>query len=248
MLIPEHLLHTAAQHRARGWQAALVVRHAARHPIAELKRHAEVLLTPEGHDNARTAGHTLVHVAPRVRVHHSPVERCAQTARGLVEGARAAGCDAALVGPVAELAYPFVRDPLRAWPLVEELGAGFIRHWFDGLVATDIFDPPAHAARDQLEAIVRVLGSAPDAHGDRPALNVFVSHDWNVALLREDVLGVRPEEGWPGFLDGIALALDTSTAPFELVVALRERTARRLGPAFATERTPARAPGAPSEA
>lgn len=219
--IPEHLLDSAARHIQHGWRAALVVRHAERHPIAELRRHPEVLLTEEGHAQAVRAGQTLARVARRVRVHHSPVERCAQTARGLVAGAREAGIDAALVGPVPELAYPFVLDPDRAWPLVEGHGMMFIRRWFDGDVPPDIFEPRASAARTQLAAVRRVLDT------DSVDLTVFVSHDWNVALLREDVLGVRPEDGWPHFLDGIAVSLATSSAVRELVVELRERQARR---------------------
>jgi broad specificity phosphatase PhoE len=208
MPIPAHLLAAARRHAHAGRATALVVRHAERHPVVDLHTHEEVLLTERGHAQALEAGALLADIADHVRVRHSPVRRCGQTAEGLVAGAREAGVRAELLSSVALLGSPFVLDRERAYALVRQIGAGFIRDWFDGKLPHDVFEPRAVAVEKQLAAVVE--------HLMEPAFHVFVSHDWNIALVREEVLGVSPETRWPAFLDGIAIALDGDDVIVEL--------------------------------
>ena len=55
MTIPQHLLDAAAQHVQRGRRAGLMVRHAERHPVRNLLKHELVLLTENGHEQAKLA-------------------------------------------------------------------------------------------------------------------------------------------------------------------------------------------------
>jgi hypothetical protein len=243
MTIPDALLHDLAVHRRAGRRAGLVVRHAERHPIVDLRTHHTLLLTERGHVMADDAGRALVATlatggaardaatAPaaaaratstlRLRAVHSPVERCAETARGLVRGARACGIAAVVHGPDVALGDPFLRDRHQALALAHELGPAFLRAWFDGRVGDDVLQDHRAAARDQVAAWARHVDDAGDdaSGGD---VVVLVSHDWNVALVREVVLGVRHEETWPHFLDGVVVALDGD----EVVVAYDGRAAR----------------------
>lgn len=199
--IPEHVL---AALPAKG-RRALVLRHAERFPVVDLATHEEVLLTEDGHEAARRAGAEL-RAATEVDVlvvGHSPVERCAQTARGVAAGFAAAGGRVRVVGAVAHLASPFVVDKGRAYALVNGFGHRFIRAWFDGEVPEDCFHRRHRAAREQLDVVVEALRGCRDDE-----LAVFVTHDWNIALVREEFLGVKHEEfGWPGYLDGVAVEL-----------------------------------------
>ncbi len=203
MTIPRHLLDAALRHRRAGRRTGLIVRHAERYRVLDLATHESVLLTERGHEQAREAGAQLAGAALPLQVWHSPVERCAETARGLVAGAVGSGTRAELLRAVPELYAPFIKDRLRAWQIVTRVGPGFIRDWFDGKLPADVFEPRASASQGQLDVVAAHMEQAPEG-----ALVVFVSHDWNLALVREEVLGITPERAWPDFLDGVVVALD----------------------------------------
>lgn len=194
------------------------MRHAEREPVHDLRRHELALLTPRGHEQAREAGALLAAAAPYVRVHHSPVERCGETARGLVEGIKKAGSRAELVCEVPALASPFVLDRSRVDELFIQQTSfhGFLRDWFDGKFPSDVLMPRGPAALSQVAAVLEHL-----THKD--ALHVFVSHDWNILLVREELVGHRIEDGWPQYLDGFALAIEGD----ELVIETESRKGRR---------------------
>jgi broad specificity phosphatase PhoE len=197
--MPEHLIASARKHLNEKRAVAIVVRHAERHPVDDLARHEEVLLTERGHEHAREAGTRvrMTFAAHAVRVAHSPVTRCKETALGIATGA---GASCRVVGPEEGLGSPFVVDRQRAFEYVVKTGPRFIRHWFDGKIPADVFMPRRQAARAQLDAIER--------HLEPESLAICVTHDWNIALLKEDLLALTPERGWPNFLDGIVVARD----------------------------------------
>jgi len=187
---------------ARG-PAALLVRHAERGPVIDLARHHEVLLTEAGKQASTTSGRDL-----RARIHrpiafaHSPVPRCGQTATGLKDGFQTTADDAtSLVGEVENLGSNYLRDPARVAASYLLRGKGFVRAWFDGDVDKDIIATCSEVAEQQLEALRALLA-------EHHAI-VAVSHDWNIAAVREHVLGARFEDvGWPEFLDGVVVELD----------------------------------------
>ena len=47
-------------------------------------------------------------------------------------------------------------------------------------------------------------------------MSVCVTHDWNVALMKEHWLALSPERGWPQVLDGIVYARDNEGALVEI--------------------------------
>lgn len=212
MHIPVAFHHAVFRHRARGRRVALVVRHAERGPVWDIRTHETVLLTDSGHAAARHSGGELAKaVEGAVGLYHSPVERCAQTARGLLEGLCQAGARSRLHGPLAQLATPFLRDPERAAIAAHEQGPRFIRSWFDGTLPPGIMQPRDDAAEGQLQVLGETLRRA------ETDICVFVTHDWNIALLRESYLGLRPDEhGWPGFLDGLVLSWHEDVLTLEL--------------------------------
>jgi broad specificity phosphatase PhoE len=220
MKIPAALLDQLSAQRRAGRRVGLVVRHAERHPITDLQDHHTLLLTSHGHAMADESGQALArHVLPagRLRAVHSPVERCAQTARGLVQGARSAGAEAVVVGADTVLGDPFLLDRRRALAHAQDLGHQFLRAWFSGAAPEGMLQDHRAAARDQLAAVQRhLMSSTPDD------VVVFVSHDWNIAIVREVALQFAYELSWPGFLDGVVVALDED----DVLVAFDNRTGR----------------------
>ena len=215
-MIPAHLIETVVRHAKAGRPAALFVRHAEREAVLDLRHHEAARLTAKGHAQAREAGALLAAASTYVRVHHSTVERCGETARGLVEGVVAAGGRAELIAELPALASPFVLDPERLFALAGSAFPTFLRDWFDGKFPVDVVMPRGAAALGQLSAVLEHLN-------DRAALHVFVSHDWNILLVQEEILGQPLEERWPHFLDGFALAIDGD----DVVVEGEKHTGRR---------------------
>lgn len=182
----------------RGQPCAVIVRHAARHPIEDIRKSLEIGLTEQGHRDARRFGRSLEGFR-RVRVFHSPAVRCQETAEAMMAGLEGNGT--VLCGAVAEpaLCAPYLMDEA-CLSDATLLGRGFIRAWFEGRLPEGAILPPPRAADMVLAPIVARL-SEPGGEG---RLDVHVSHDWEICLLREQLLGIRYEEaGWPPYLDGI---------------------------------------------
>jgi broad specificity phosphatase PhoE len=211
--VDDLLMSLALKHAVSSSTAAvgLLVRHAERGPIVDLARHHEVLLTDNGIAAAERSGRRLgaqlraVGIDRAVFV-HSPVERCAQTARGLAAGASEAGVDVEIVGVVEHLGASYLRDPACVAEAASNDGAAFVRHWFNGALAPSWIAPLDEVATGLVQALAQQLHQARFVVG--------VSHDWNIAAVREHALGLRFEDvGWPPFLDGLVVHLDADGRP-----------------------------------
>jgi broad specificity phosphatase PhoE len=189
-----------AQVVRRSRPTALLVRHAERGPVIDLAKHHEVLLTDAGVAAATRSGRHLKSVVGAVPVVfvHSPVERCGQTARALCAGLVEAGGAGEVHGVVEALGSSYLRDPARVAEAYLAGGKQFVRQWFDGEIDDDVITPCADVAATQVAALRHRL--------QRDHLVVAVSHDWNIAAVREVSLGSRFEDvGWPQFLDGVVV-------------------------------------------
>lgn len=203
--LADDLLTLALQSFQAGSPTALVVRHAERGPIEDLLRHEEVLLTEAGVAAARRSGQRLgtslssTTTPAVVRLVHSPVERCQQTAAALAEGLVDVGVDAALVGARPPLGASYLRDQVGLKEAFAIHGKGFLRAWFNGEVPEETIAPAAEVVRDVVDVVRAVCAPA-----DNAPLVIAVTHDWNIAAIREQTLGLRYEDaGWPAFLDGV---------------------------------------------
>jgi broad specificity phosphatase PhoE len=181
-----------------GERAAIMVRHSERESLTDMREAHLIPLTPRGEEGARAFGR---HLPPGrvVRALHSPISRCAVTAARIVDGYRAVGGDAALAGVLPELGGPYVLDLPATIRLSNELRARYPRAWFDGELPPGVAMPRDEASSLTLTGVDKVLrGAAPGT------LLVLVTHDWNVLLVRESVLGLKFEEvGWIDYLDGL---------------------------------------------
>jgi len=181
---------------------AAILRHAARYPILDLARPELAEITPEGAKAAEEMGRRL-RGFDQVRFYHSPVKRCQQTAECLARGVGASGVKVAHLGPEPALGVDYILDLAEAGRLSQVHGEHFVRLWIKGEVSPEIIRNTKHIAETKMTFLTRRLGE-PVCGGRR--LDLHVSHDWNIMVLREHLLGVRHEEaGWLGFLDGIGL-------------------------------------------
>lgn len=183
-----------------------MLRHAARHAITDPKQPHLAELTEAGHAAAERFGEQLAGYS-RVRLFHSPVKRCQQTVEGVARGAQRHGVAVEILGENAALGIDYIRDVDEAGRLSVLHGPHFVRLWFDGAIAPTVVDPIPALAQRKLVFVRERLAEIAAQPG---ALDLHVSHDWNIMILREHLCGVRHEEtGWLTYLDGVAFAPTT---------------------------------------
>jgi broad specificity phosphatase PhoE len=180
----------------------LLVRHAERSAIIDLRSHAQVMLTEQGRLDARAFGRALGARFDRIVAWHSPIPRCKETAELLVGGAGELAPGAECVGALDWLGGEFIGGNPE-WGNAQFAAHGeygFLRRWFDGVYSRREIAPLSEAAAYMLGRIREHLSVL------RGPAAVGVTHDWNLMLLRESYLGLRHEEvGVPAFLDSVAL-------------------------------------------
>lgn len=193
---------------------SVIVRHAERHEVRDIGHSLEVGLTEKGKVDAVRFGSAMSGRRP-VRLFHSPAVRCRETAMGIAEGLRSAGHEAASIEESPLLCAPYLKDAcvLRE---ADRLGHGFMRAWFEGRFDKRWLLPTPEAADMVLSQVIGGLGAGPDR------LDIHVSHDWEVVLLREELLGIRYEDaGWVDYLSG--LAFTASDGMFKVLSPLGHR-------------------------
>ncbi len=179
-------------------KVAIILRHAERHPIVNYSNALDPCLTEKGEEDAYQFGTILKAINP-VKLFHSPVQRCKQTAEKIHAGLLSIDQKASIGGYLIELGGPYITSPWEGITAkLEHMGhAAFIRKWFNNEFPPDYIMPLGLAARSQLRILFRQLAS-----DDASTINV--THDWNIMLLREFYFGLRHEEiGEPDYLDGL---------------------------------------------
>jgi len=201
---------------------ALLIRHAERFPIVDATDPTRAELNPAGRAAAEALGARLEGFSC-LRLFHSPVPRCQQTAECIARGAESAGLDVTLEGPQDPLGIDYILDLAEAGRLTARHGDHFVRLWFSGKISAGVIRPAAEIAAEKLAYLTARLDDAA-APG---RLDVHISHDWNTIILRELMLGVRHEEaGWLDYLDGVAF----EPKPGALRGGYRDRTVTRSLP------------------
>ncbi len=207
-------LHSLTDHS----RVAACLRHAERFPIVVAADHTRAELTPAGHAAAEAFG-ARIQGFDQVRLFHSPIKRCQQTAEGIARGVVGRGGAVEILGEVTVLGVDYIVDHAETERLATQHGDQFVRRWFSGQIGPAVIHTAERIAARKLAHIAARLGE-PGAAGRR--LDLHVSHDWNIMTLREVWCDVRHEDaGWLDFLDGVAFAPEAA--------GLRTRYGQRAG-------------------
>jgi len=177
---------------------SLIIRHAERHPISSMKNPFEAMLTEKGASDAFTMGKQMSELGD-VRLYHSPVARCRDTAINIGKGISEKTGVQVPAEMIYDLGGPYMRGD---WDyvsrLIDQIGQdSFIRQWFDGILPEHVLMPLEEAALNQMAILAgQLANTGPSA--------INVTHDWNILILREWAFNLRHEDlGWPDFLDGV---------------------------------------------
>jgi broad specificity phosphatase PhoE len=182
-------------------QMVLLVRHAERSEISDIRTHATAMLTEQGKADSKVLGRVLGNRFQHVVIWHSPIPRCRDTAGYMVHGMKETTCKARIVGPLSWLSGDFVKaDPGWINHEIVKSTENFFRQWSDGCYSEDQITPMKEAAAVELEKIITQIKNG------NSSVIIDVTHDWNILLLREIYLGLHFEEvGLPDYLDSVAI-------------------------------------------
>jgi len=182
---------------------AAIVRHADRPPIATVTESLGVGLNEKGRENARRFGEGIAGER-QVRFFHSPAVRCRETAEAMSVGLAGNGNKVLSCTETWDLCAPYLLDD-RTLEVADRLGHGFIRAWFNGEIDKEWILPAPDASDKVLHPILERL---TDPCGTT-RLDIHVSHDWELILLRDTLFGTQYEQdGWIGYLDGMVFMKD----------------------------------------
>lgn len=190
---------------ARGVRHAVVLmRHSARE-FAPGRHDLENPLTAEGRERALALGGRL----PRdvtVRGYASPPERCMETAELVLEGHRRQGGAVTRHRPLEALGVFYALDQMKMWKAMRAAGGlvPFVAAWTRDEVPRDAMMPAGLAAGLLLDVLAEKLHQpVADAQVD-----VCVSHDMTLYLMREVLLGEPAAGPEVAFLDALVLYRD----------------------------------------
>ncbi|MBE3143314.1 MAG: histidine phosphatase family protein [Planctomycetes bacterium] len=176
MEIPSYVLSTLALTPPEQ-HVSLFMRHSIRYPIIDPAETLVVGLTPEGVELAEEFGNWLGEVRRPGRIMTSPVGRCIDTGVAIGRGAGWSG-DVTIED---RLGFPFIQS---SWDLL--------------LAGAPIDDTPKEAWQT-----LNLLLEDTNLPG---GVNIYITHDCNVAYLARCLLGdLVTEANWPDFLEGLVV-------------------------------------------
>jgi len=206
------LLHSVYD---RGVQHAVaLMRHSARE--FEPGRHdLENPLTAQGRELARRLGSRLPD-GLTLRGYASPPQRCMETAELILAGYAAKGGAVTRHRPLEALGVFYVLDQMKMWRTMDAAGGliAFLEAWFRGEVPADAIMPPELAAKLVLRVMAEKLKAPAAKHegaqeskargaasSPKCQLDVCVSHDMTLLLVRDRLLGEEVAAADVEFLD-----------------------------------------------
>jgi hypothetical protein len=159
-------------------------------------------LTDAGRDFARAFGAAL----PKrllVRGYTSPAQRCVETTELILEGHAGAGGQITRTRAIEALGVFYVLDQMRMYRAMTAATGQvpFLASWFAGELPAGVMMPAGLAAK----VLGVVVASKLKAPVQRPQLDLCVSHDMSLYLVRDRLLSMNiAEAGEVAFLDGVA--------------------------------------------
>jgi broad specificity phosphatase PhoE len=185
----------------RGHHAVALMRHSAREFVPG-RHDLENPLTPEGRDLALRLGELLPKAAT-IRAYASPPARCMDTAELILAGHARNGGRVTRHRPVEGLGVFYALDQMKMWKGLTAAGglAPFVENWVAGRAPADALMPADVAA----DLILRILVARLAEPLAKPQIDICVSHDMTLYLMRTVLLGEPTSGPDVRFLDALVL-------------------------------------------
>ena len=177
----------------------LLMRHSAREFNPDV-HDLENPLTDEGRELSQRLGRQLPK-AYTLRGYASPAGRCVETAQLCLDGHAAEGGSSTRVRPVEGLGVFYVLDQMKMYRVMRDMGSlqQFVSAWSDRAIPQDALIPAQEAAR----ILMRVVSEKLSQSVGEKQIDVCVSHDLSLYLVRDRLLSESPDQGPVEFLDAL---------------------------------------------
>lgn len=177
----------------------LLMRHSAREFNPDV-HDLENPLTDEGRELSQRLGRQLPK-AYTLRGYASPAGRCVETAQLCLDGHAAEGGSSTRVRPVEGLGVFYVLDQMKMYRVMRDMGSlqQFVSAWSDRAIPQDALIPAQEAAR----ILMRVVSEKLSQSVAEKQIDVCVSHDLSLYLVRDRLLSESPDQGPVEFLDAL---------------------------------------------
>ncbi|MEQ8859394.1 MAG: histidine phosphatase family protein [Pseudomonadales bacterium] len=196
------LMERTASRGAR--HSVVLMRHSARE-YAPGRHDLDNPLTAQGRAWALAFGQGLPKECT-VRGYASPPERCMETAALILDGHRREGGAVTRHRPVEALGVFYALDQMKMWKAMQAAGglAPFVSAWVRDEAPADALMPAGVAAR----LLLRVLEQKLRQPVAERQIDVCVSHDMTLYLMREVLLGEPATLAEVAYLDALVLFED----------------------------------------
>ena len=180
----------------------LILRHSHRNEPKILEKAHKLRLTPQGHAIAKKFGENLPQNRP-IRIFHSVIWRCEETAENIHEGFKNIGGKSELKGVLNVLSSIGINEvhfmeQFKHLPFVK-----IFYRWAAGFYDPKEWTPFIEYCQKSAHIILNNVKTSSEN-----GLNIFVTHDWNLIALRFGMFGLPPDERWVKFLGGFAFVSD----------------------------------------
>lgn len=167
---------------------AVIIRHSARH-FDKAENDYLMGLTEQGKELSHKFG-TELPTGLVLRFFSSPLNRCIETASLIETGYLSKGGKTETNKVSKTLGIFFAKDGKKAIKTIYKMGAfNFIREWFKGKISSDIVDDAEEASQKLIDFLLMKLQEQQENH-----IDVCVSHDLNLNLIKKYCLGVDDKE------------------------------------------------------
>lgn len=181
---------------------SVIMRHSARHYDPDFEKEPFMSLTDEGRDLAFNLGKSLPE-SLSARFFSSFIGRCIETAYLIDKGFSKKSRGETVSNAVTERIAPFYINDLNGLTklMKDQETPDFIRNWIDGKFPESIMLNARQASEEMFSFMTEKFQERPDN-----SIDIFVSHDWNMFLLKEFGTGLRHEDfGKIEYLEGLVL-------------------------------------------
>ena len=177
----------------------LLMRHSAREFNPDV-HDLENPLTDEGRELSQRLGRQLPK-AYTLRGYASPAGRCVETAQLCLDGHAAEGGSSTRVRPVEGLGVFYVLDQMKMYRVMRGMGSlqQFVSAWSDRAIPQDALIPAQEAARILMMVVSEKLSQSVA----EKQIDVCVSPDLSLYLVRDRLLSESPDQGPVEFLDAL---------------------------------------------
>lgn len=174
----------------------MFLRHSHRDSITNVEEMTSLGLTEKGKEIAELVGRNLP-LNRTIRLYHSAIPRCQETAKYIIKGFREIGGKGRLMGSLKHLYQVDGEVEYIVEQIFNNLDEQLINRWAAGHFPPDKFQPLHLYSQETAKLVFDKNKRAPNNN-----IDIFVTHDLQIMALRFSWFGLEPCDYWVSYLGG----------------------------------------------